>query len=79
MVGISSQAGNALRNFSITVLPSFPDFKFIFLSNDTLEGRESQCKGIWLLGSVSACPVVLVDQDHKEKPPKVMQTWEVHL
>lgn len=54
MLRIRSQAGNALWNFRITVLPSFPGFKFIFLSNDTLEGRESQHKGIWLLGSVSA-------------------------
>lgn len=75
VVGTSSQAGNALWNFSITVLPSSPGFKFIFLSNDTLEGRESQRKGVWLLGSVSALPVVLLDQAHRENPPKVVQTW----
>lgn len=48
MGGISSQAGNALWNLSITLLPSFPGFKFIFLSNDTLEGRESQSFGCWV-------------------------------
>lgn len=75
MVGISSQAGNALWNVSITVLPSFPGFKFIFLSNDTLEGRESRYKGIWLLGSVQPpLTAVLPDQACKEKAPKAKQT-----